>query len=155
MSYVESDIFTHEMNCLHVSVVDGDYVGITEAVTFSQGTQNHTVEVAVINDGIFESTEDFATLLTTMDSRVNIFEANALATVTDDDSSNANFIQMCPLFTAIIMYCVALEVSVSPLGYEVDEAAGVVRVTVQKSGVFPFLISGSLTTSSGTACNHS
>ena len=30
----------------------------------------------------------------------------------------------------------------SPLGYEVDESAGVVRVTVQKSGMFSFAISG-------------
>ena len=42
-------------------------------------------------------------------------------------------------------------VSVSPETYEVDESAGVVRITVQKSGVFSSPISGTLTTTSGTA----
>ena len=54
-----------------------------------------------------------------------------------------------------------VEISISALGYEVDESMGVVRVTVQKSGVFPLIISGSVTTTAGTAgtymdyCNHS
>lgn len=44
-----------------------------------------------------------------------------------------------------------LEVSISPLGYEVNESEGSVEVTIQKSGAFPTTITGTLTTSPGTA----
>ena len=42
-------------------------------------------------------------------------------------------------------------VSISPLGYEVNESAGVVEVAVETSGRFPSAISGTVTTISGTA----
>ena len=51
----------------------------------------------------------------------------------------------------IYYFLAALEVSISPLGYEVDESAGVVQVTVQKSGIFPTPVTGTITSSAGTA----
>ena len=45
----------------------------------------------------------------------------------------------------------AQEVSISPLGYEVDESAGTIQVTVQKSGIFPTPVTGTITASAGTA----
>ena len=51
----------------------------------------------------------------------------------------------------INVFLLALEVSISPVGYEVDESAGVVQVDVQKSGVFPSPITGTLTATAGTA----
>ena len=44
-----------------------------------------------------------------------------------------------------------VDISISPLGYEVDESVGVLRVMIQSSGVVPSPISGNITTSSGTA----
>lgn len=44
-----------------------------------------------------------------------------------------------------------VDISISPLGYEVDESANAVSVTVQKSGTFSLPISGSIITTTGTA----
>ena len=58
----------------------------TQTVTFSPGTQSQTVQVPIIDDNIFESTEDFSAQLTTSDRRVNIVEPTAVATIVDDDT---------------------------------------------------------------------
>lgn len=66
--------------------VNGDYVGTTQAVTFTPGTAQQTVQVPIIDDSVFESTEQFSAQLTTTDRRVNIVEPSASATIRDDDT---------------------------------------------------------------------
>ena len=65
-----------------------DYESTTQEITFSQGEQFKTVEVAVIDDDAFEDTEEFSAQLTTTDIRLNIVERDATARITDDDDGN-------------------------------------------------------------------
>ena len=66
-----------------------DYESTTQEITFSQGEQFKTVEVAVIDDDAFEDAEEFSAQLTTTDSRVNIVERDATVRIADNDDGNA------------------------------------------------------------------
>ena len=83
-------VLTHVCNItirvFSTNTVNGDYVRTTQTVRFSPGTQSQTVLVPLINNNIFESTEDFSAQLTTSDRRVNIVEPMAVATIVDDDT---------------------------------------------------------------------
>ena len=79
-----------------------DYESTTQEITFSQGEQFKTVEVPVIDDGVFENTEEFSAQLTTTDIRVNIVERDATARIADNDDGNA--------YRNIIIYIIILYV---------------------------------------------
>ena len=57
-----------------------------QVVTFSQGVQEQTVTVQVIDDTLFEILEEFTAQLTSSDRRVNIFESVATAEIVDNDN---------------------------------------------------------------------
>lgn len=58
----------------------------TQELTFSQGTQFQTVDVVVIDNSVFENTEEFFAQLITADSRVTIVNSSAETQIGDDDS---------------------------------------------------------------------
>ena len=49
------------------------------------------MEVNIIDDNVYEGTQEFSAQLTTTDSGVNIFESDAVARITDDDGNNYKY----------------------------------------------------------------
>ena len=49
------------------------------------------MEVIVIDDNVYEGTQEFRARLTTTDSGVNLFETDAVARITDDDGNTYKY----------------------------------------------------------------
>ena len=56
-------------------------------MTFAPGETLQRVDVAIINDNVYEVLEEFTAELTTTDSGVDIFQPDAAARISDDDGS--------------------------------------------------------------------
>ena len=76
---------TKEMiQLLSLFLTGSDFIGSVQSVTFSAGTHSESVLVFIIDDEEYEGTEDFYAILTTDDTRVDIFQPNANVTIVDD-----------------------------------------------------------------------
>ena len=59
-------------------------MGTNQVLTFGPGDSSDSTLIFIINDNLYEGTEDFSAILTTTDSAVEIFEPVADITITDD-----------------------------------------------------------------------
>ena len=57
-----------------------------QELTFSQGTQFQAVDVVIIDNNVFENTENFFAELTSADRRITIVNSNAETQIEDDDN---------------------------------------------------------------------
>ena len=67
-----------------------DFVASSGVLSISPGDMTKSFEVAIINDSVFEGTQEFSAAMTTTESLVDIFQSVATVQINDDDGKRTH-----------------------------------------------------------------
>lgn len=109
-----------------------DYAATSGSVTFGPGETQKTVTVTILDDALVENPENFFVNLSNPTGASLSTGSTATVTINDGDSPNAS-------------------IGFDPAKYEVDEGAGVVRLTVTRSRGTGFVANVNYATQDGKA----
>ena len=80
------------MMCFTIHTAPSDFIPISKDLTFESAQTSQTVEVAIVNDGFAEFTEQFSIVLTSQDENVLIQSGRSTLRVVITDQTGE---QMC------------------------------------------------------------
>jgi len=110
-----------------------------------------------MDDNVYEVLEEFTAELTTTDSRVDIFQPDATARISDDDGNpDTHVTQILPFSPSspLPFFPPAISIQFNPTSYTVVEG-GSTQLIIEKIGTADEAVTVTLSTQEGTADSRS